>query len=175
MLTPADFAPPPAVYSHYVEGRRATVNCIIERANKHGLAANVLLAVWEQESGPHGKAVAHPNGAVDIGEMQWNRATVKQYARFGITEHHLKADGCYAADLAAQRIVYHLSHGRSGQGYWQRVANYHNAKEPFNARYAKLIQQRAAGWDAVLTKHFAKQLVPLSIKKVGGVAAGAKQ
>lgn len=146
-----------------MEGRKASVNCVIQSANKHGLEANTLLAVWEQEAGPPGKIIIHPNGAVDIGEMQINRRTIKSdYAKYGITEHHLKSDGCYAADLAARRISDAIATSSRKKGYWKSVANYHNKNEPYNSIYAKKIQIRAAKWDSLLTNYFSSKKIPIT-------------
>lgn len=148
--------PPPQIEAYYVEGRKADLNCVISRANKHSVPANVLIAVWEQEAGSHGKVTVHPNGAIDVGEMQFNRRTIKSdYASLGITEHHLKSDGCYAADLAAQRLATNIAQHQKRMGYWRAVARYHSANEPFNTKYANQIRIRAANWERILTRHFA--------------------
>ncbi len=149
---------PPQIDAYYVEGRKADLNCVIARANKHSVPANVLIAVWEQEAGAHGKVTIHPNGAVDVGELQFNRKTIKSdYEKLGITEYHLKSDGCYAADLAAHRLSALIAKNQNRMGYWRAAAMYHSANEPYNSNYASLIRKRAAMWERILTNHFANK------------------
>ncbi len=121
----------------------ATIECVIEAANKQDVPANILLALASIESGKNGQLVTNKNGSIDISHFQinssnWNRGGA--FARYpAITKDAVQWRGCYNAELAAWLLRTRLSED-TGKDFWTRAANYHSKTPKYNAKYrAKLI------------------------------------
>ncbi|EPG9766459.1 conjugal transfer protein TrbN [Escherichia coli] len=128
------------------------VMCSIIAAVKYELPANLVLAVAAQENGKPGQWVKNRNGTSDVGPLQFNTSYLQSLKKYGITASDVEKPGCYPYDLAAWRIRGHVLND-SGD-LWTRVANYHSRTPYYNAKYRKLIMQRALGWANWLDARF---------------------
>lgn len=128
------------------------VVCSIDAAVKYEIPANLMLAVAEQEGGKPGEWVRHPNGAVDVGPMQFSTGYLRDLSRYGITAQDVAAQGCYPYQLAAWRLRMHI---KLDQGdFWTKAANYHSRTPQFNRVYRADLMVKAVKWADWLERHF---------------------
>lgn len=128
--------------------------CSISAALKYQVPANIILAVAEKEAGKPGQWVRNNNGTHDVGQMQFNTAYLKELRVYGITPGDVAAAGCYAFDLAAWRIGYHIRHDKAGD-IWTRSANYHSRTYRYNSIYRADLIRKALKWADWLDARFA--------------------
>jgi hypothetical protein len=128
--------------------------CSISAALKYQVPANIILAVSEKEAGKPGQWVRNSNGTHDVGQMQFNTAYLKELRVYGITPGDVADAGCYAFDLAAWRIGYHIRHDKGGD-IWTRSANYHSRTYRYNSVYRADLIKKALKWADWLDARFA--------------------
>lgn len=155
--------PPAGKASDDFYGRHpATIECVIEAANKQDVPANVLLAVASMEAGKNGQLVTNQNGSIDISHFQintsnWDRGGA--FARYpAVTKEAVQWRGCYNAELAAWLVRKHLT-GDTDVDYWTRVANYHSKTPKFNAAYRSALIPLAIRWGKWLQQRVPHALV----------------
>lgn len=142
--------------------RPASINCVIQAAQKQGVPANVLLALSSLESGKNGQFVKNDNGSVDLGHFQIN--TINWDKKNGLFAGFLKVShadvafrGCYNAELAAWLLRQRIDEN-NGQDYWTRVANYHSKTKKFNDIYKKKLIPLVVRWGDWLQRNRNKEL-----------------
>ena len=132
----------------------ADIPCVIQAAMRHGVPANVLLALASVEGGKNGQLVRNTNGTYDVGHFQLN---TMHFAENGVFQHIRKDDvawrGCYNAELAAWFLRQRLD-APGGGDYWTRVATYHSATPKFNAIYRGKLIPLAARWGRWLQANY---------------------
>ncbi|QIC71794.1 MULTISPECIES: transglycosylase SLT domain-containing protein [Acinetobacter] len=106
----------------------ATIQCVIEAANKHNVPAHVLLGIASKEYGRNGQTVRNTNNSYDMGHFQLNTIHFRPGEAFG----HIKMEdarwrGCYNAELAAWHLNRQLTKkGKEGVDFWTRAGGYHS-------------------------------------------------
>lgn len=147
----AESEAPPIVdtnsYRHAV--RPATIDCVIEAAERANVPSNVLLAIASVENGKNGQTVRNTNGTLDIGHFQINTMHWDDNGAFAGDSGVLKEDvawrGCYNADVAAWLLRRALA-DTSTQDYWTRAANYHSRTPKYNRIYRQKLIRFARQW-----------------------------
>lgn len=130
----------------------ATIECVVEAANRQNVPANILLAISSIEYGKNGQLVKNKNGSLDIGHFQintihWGKNGV--FTRHGIKKEDVQWRGCYNAELAAWLLRRSLEEN-TGQGFWVKAANYHSKTPKNNAVYRKKLIPLAVKWGQYL-------------------------
>lgn len=151
------------VYSmaqNFYSEKPATIECVVEAANKQGVPANILLAISSIESGKNGQLVKNKNGSVDIGHFQIN--TIHWGPNGVFTKHNIKKDdvrwrGCYNAELAAWLLRQSLDE-KNRQDFWVRAANYHSKTPSKNAVYRKKLIPLSVQWGQYLESKYRNQV-----------------
>lgn len=163
LVAVASEQPPTGKASDDFYGRHpATIECVIEAANKQDVPANILLAIASQEAGKNGQLVVNKNGSIDISHFQintsnWNRGGA--FARYpAITKEAVQWRGCYNAELAAWLLHKHLTED-SNPDFWTRVANYHSKTPSLNATYRSALIPLAIRWGKWLQQRVPHALV----------------
>ena len=137
--------------------RPATIECVIEAAQRQLVPVNVLLALASNEGGKNGSAVKNLNGSFDFGHFQINSIHWDKGGAFennpNITKEYVRWRGCYNAELAAWLLKKALVEN-TGQDFWTRAANYHNKKPEFNAIYRKKLIASAISWGNYLKQRY---------------------
>lgn len=124
----------------------ADVSCVIQAAIKHGVPANILLALSSVEGGKNGQFVLNKNGSYDMGHFQINTIHFSGGEVFGkIDKNDAAWRGCFNAELAAMLLQKRLTAPGTAD-YWVRVANYHSATPKYNAIYRSKLIPLAARW-----------------------------
>lgn len=119
--------------------------CSIAASIHYDVPANIVLAVAEKEAGKPGQWVRNSNGTHDVGAMQFNTGYLKGLtAQYGITANDVAEAGCYAYDLAAWRLHWHLQ--KDSGDIWTRAANYHSRTPNYNAVYRADLIIKANKW-----------------------------
>lgn len=141
----------------------ATVDCVIEAANKQGVPANVLLALASIEAGKNGQvSQQNKNGSVDLSHFQINTGNWDRGGEFAkypeITKEAVLWRGCYNAELAAWLLRKRLDEP-TGQDFWTRAANYHSKTPQFNAVYRRKLIPLAVQWGKWLQQRVPSALV----------------
>ena len=134
----------------------ATVECVVEAANRQGVPANILLAISSIESGKNGQLVKNKNGSTDIGHFQintihWGPKGI--FTKHGINKDDVRWRGCYNAELAAWLLRQSLDE-KTGQDIWVRAANYHSKTASRNAVYRKKLEPLATKWGRYLESKY---------------------
>lgn len=120
--------------------------CVAPAAAFHGVNPWVLRAILKVESNFAPQAInRNPNGTFDVGMAQINSIHFERLRQYGITADHLM-DGCIATYVAAWHLARQIA--RYGNT-WFGVASYHSASPCQNARYAGLVWNALADWQAV--------------------------
>jgi len=114
-----------------------TIECVAEVSRRYQIPVHLLGGVMAQEQGSLGKASPNKNGTWDFGPMQVNSTWLKSLAPYGITEHHLKFDGC--ANLAVGAWIIRYEQGRAKGDVWQAVGHYHSHNPALAGDYRKKI------------------------------------
>lgn len=140
--------------------RPASIDCVVQAAEKQGVPANILLAISSQERGKNGQSVRNANGTLDLGHFQLNTT---HWEKGGFLSKHpeiTKSDiawrGCYNAEMAAYYLKTKINENTK-QDFWTRVANYHSKTKEFNDKYKKALMPYVIEWGRYLerTKHTA--------------------
>ena len=136
MLVPL-LLPATLLAQEFYATKPATIECVVEAANRQGVPANVLLAISSIESGRNGQLVKNKNGSLDIGHFQintvhWGKNGI--FTRHGIKKEDVQWRGCYNAELAAWLLKQSLEEN-TNQNFWVKAANYHSKNAKFNARF----------------------------------------
>jgi hypothetical protein len=134
----------------------ATLNCIIEAANRQQIPANILLAISSIESGKNGQSVRNRNGSVDLGHFQINTIHWNQngaLAKLGVKREDVQWRGCYNAEIAAYLLRLVINEN-TNQDYWTKVANYHSKNPSANNRYRAKLIPLASDWAKFLTNQY---------------------
>ncbi|MDR2208079.1 MAG: transglycosylase SLT domain-containing protein [Azoarcus sp.] len=145
--------------------RPATINCVIEAAQRQRVPANVLLAIASVEGGKNGQIVENTNGTFDLGHLQINSIHFAPSGRFGklpITKEDVTWRGCYNAELAAWILRQHLEEPDTGKDFWTRAANYHSRTPEHNARYRQKLIPLSRQWGDWLQKRYTRQGVSVT-------------
>lgn len=138
--------------------RPASIDCVVQAAEKQGVPANILLAISSQERGKNGQSVRNANGTLDLGHFQLNTT---HWEKGGFLSNHpeiSKSDiawrGCYNAEMAAYYLKTKINE-KSSQDFWTKVANYHSKTKEFNDKYKKALMPYVIEWGRYLerTKH----------------------
>lgn len=140
----------------------ATLNCVIEAANRQQIPANILLAISSIEAGKNGQSVRNRNGSLDLGHFQINTIHWKQngiLAKLGIRKEDVQWRGCYNAEIAAYLVRLMLNEN-SNQDFWTKVANYHSKTPSANYRYRTKLIPLAEDWGRYLSNQY--QFVQIS-------------
>ena len=144
-------APPP---NDFYAFRPATVECVIEAANKQAVPANLLLALASIEGGKNGQMVVNTNGTRDVSHFQINTATFQaELAPYGVSLNDLQWRGCYNAEVAAFLLKKRLSE-KGNTDFWVKAANYHSRTPRFNAIYRKKLVALSTEWARWLQKNY---------------------
>jgi len=134
----------------------ATIDCVIQAAQKQNVPANILLALASVENGKNGQFVENKNGSRDIGHFQINTIHWKpngQFAKYAfITQQDVAWRGCYNAELAAWLLRQHIN--APGQEFWTRVANYHSKTSEHNTIYRNKLIPLAIRWGDWLRQRY---------------------
>lgn len=106
----------------------ATIQCVIEAANKHNVPAHVLLGIASKEYGRNGQTVRNTNNSYDMGHFQLNTIHFRPGEAFGhINMEDARWRGCYNAELAAWHLNRQLTKkGKEGVDFWTRAGGYHS-------------------------------------------------
>lgn len=135
--------------------RPATVECVIEAANKQAVPANLLLALASIEGGKNGQEVLNTNGTRDISHFQINTSTFQtELAPHGVLLKDLQWRGCYNAEVAAFLLKKRLSEPGSAD-FWVKAANYHSRTPRYNAIYRKKLMALSTEWARWLQTNYA--------------------
>ena len=78
----------------------ATIPCVITAAVRHGVPANVLLALASLEGGKNGQLVRNTNGSYDVGHFQINTI---HFGEKGVFNHIRKDDAAWRGCLPSCR------------------------------------------------------------------------
>jgi len=164
-LSYASSAPPQAheTGNDFYERQPATVDCVIEAANKQDVPANILLALASMEGGKNGQlSEPNSNGTVDISHFQINSGNWEKGGEFvnypEITKEAVQWRGCYNAELAAWLLHKRLDES-TGQDFWTRAANYHSKTPKFNTVYRSKLIPLAIQWGKWLQQRVPNALV----------------
>lgn len=128
--------------------RPATIECVIEAAQRQGVPANVLLALASSEMGANGDRLNNTNKSIDLGHFGINTIHFKPgepLAEAGIKPEDVANRGCYNAEIAAWLLARHLRAQR-GENFWVWAANYHSRTPHLNAIYRKKLVRFAEQW-----------------------------
>lgn len=140
----------------------ASIECVIEAANKQDVPANVLLAIASLEAGKNGQLVTNKNGSIDISHFQINTSNWGPGGAFehypAITKEAVQWRGCYNAELAAWLVHKHLTED-SSPDFWTRVADYHSKTPTYNAQYRSALIPLAIRWGKWLQQRVPHALV----------------
>ena len=132
----------------------ATIPCVITAAVRHGVPANVLLALASLEGGKNGQLVRNTNGSYDVGHFQINTI---HFGEKGVFNHIRKDDaawrGCFNAEMAAWFLRQRLD-APTGGDYWARVATYHSATPKYNSIYRSKLIPLSARWGRWLQANY---------------------
>ena len=106
----------------------ATIQCVIEAANKHHVPAHVLLGIASKEYGRNGQTVRNTNASYDMGHFQLNTIHFRPGEAFShINMEDARWRGCYNAELAAWHLNHQLTRkGKEGVDFWTRAGGYHS-------------------------------------------------
>lgn len=106
----------------------ATIQCVIEAANKHNVPAHVLLGIASKEYGRNGQTVRNTNNSYDMGHFQLNTIHFRPSEAFGhINLEDARWRGCYNAELAAWHLNRQLTRkGKDSIDFWTRAGGYHS-------------------------------------------------
>ncbi len=106
----------------------ATIQCVIEAANKHSVPAHVLLGIASKEYGRNGQTVRNTNSSYDMGHFQLNTIHFRPGEAFShINKEDARWRGCYNAELAAWHLNRQLTRkGKEGVDFWTRAGGYHS-------------------------------------------------
>lgn len=144
-----------ANYFQFQYGRKMTMDCVFDAAVKYQIPANILLGLYQAEGGSVGRVSRNTNQSIDMGPMQINSVHLKRWKPYGITEYHIKNDGCYNLDLAAYHVRELLDEPGSAS-FWQRIGNYHSRTPSRNIPYRERVMRYSMQW--------AKRIDALGIK-----------
>ena len=132
----------------------ADIPCVIQAAMRHGVPANVLLALASVEGGKNGQLVRNTNGSYDVGHFQINTI---HFGEKGVFNHIRKDDaawrGCFNAEMAAWFLRQRLD-APTGGDYWARVATYHSATPKYNSIYRSKLIPLSARWGRWLQANY---------------------
>lgn len=126
----------------------ATIECVIEAAQRQGVPPNVLLGIASIEMGANGDRLTNTNKSVDLGHFGINTihfSPGEPLAKAGIRQEDVAKRGCYNAEVAAWLLSRHL-HAQKGDGFWVWAANYHSETPKNNAIYRKKLIRFSAQW-----------------------------
>jgi hypothetical protein len=159
----ADDQPPARKADDGFYGRHpATIECVVEAANKQDVPANVLLAFASIESGKNGQLVVNKNGTIDISHFQINSSNWLPGGAFAhypsITKDDVQWRGCYNAELAAWLLHKHLTED-TDTDFWTRAANYHSRTPEYNAVYRGKLIPLSIRWGKWLQQRVPHALV----------------
>jgi hypothetical protein len=129
-----------------------TVQCVLEAAPRHGVPANIVLAIAELEGGAPYTWGWNRDGSIDYGRMRINSVHLAEFGRYGISPVHLVEPGCYPIDLATWMIGRHLMQCRGD--VWQCAANYNSKTPGKNAIYRAKLIPAAGRWARWLWEHY---------------------
>ncbi|MCP0917771.1 hypothetical protein MUB04_14645 [Acinetobacter indicus] len=106
----------------------ATIQCVIDAANKHNVPAHVLLGIGSKEYGRNGQTVRNTNASYDMGHFQLNTIHFRKGEAFShINIEDARWRGCYNAELAAWHLNRQLTRkGKEGVDFWTRAGGYHS-------------------------------------------------
>lgn len=158
----ADLPPAAQVDDAFYGRHAASIECVIEAANKQDVPANILLAIASMEAGKNGQLVMNKNGSIDISHFQintsnWDRGGA--FARYpSITKEAVQWRGCYNAELAAWLLHKHLTED-ADTNYWTRAANYHSHTPLYNSVYAGKLIPLSIRWGRWLQQRVPRALV----------------
>lgn len=139
----------------------ATIQCVIEAANKHNVPAHVLLGIASKEYGRNGQTVKNTNASYDMGHFQLNTIHFRSGEAFShINMEDARWRGCYNAELAAWHLNRQLTRkGKEGVDFWTRAGGYHSWTPGPNRIYvygtakSKGMKQYAQEWLTWLNKN----------------------
>ena len=159
MLVPL-LLPATLLAQEFYATKPATIECVVEAANRQGVPANVLLAISSIESGRNGQLVKNKNGSLDIGHFQintvhWGKNGI--ITRHGINKEDVQWSGCYNAELAAWLLKQSLEEN-TNQNFWVKAANYHSKNAKFNAIYRKKLMSLSVQWGRYLESQYSNTL-----------------
>ncbi|WP_323025689.1 hypothetical protein [Castellaniella sp.] len=126
----------------------ATIECVIDAANRQGVPPNVLLGIASSEMGANGDRLTNTNKSQDLGHFGINTIHFEPgepLAEAGIRPEDVATRGCYNAEVAAWLLRKHLNRKR-GEGFWTWAANYHSTTPKNNAIYRKKLIRYSEQW-----------------------------
>ena len=155
MLSPV-LLPATLLAQEFYATKPATIECVVEAANRQGVPANILLAISSIEYGRNGQLVKNKNGSLDIGHFQintvhWSKNGI--FTRHGIKKEDVQWRGCYNAELAAWLLKQSLEE-KNNQDFWVKAANYHSKNAKFNAIYRKKLMPLSVQWGKYLESKY---------------------
>ena len=112
-----------------------TKKCVLQAAKFYNIPLTILIAMMSAENGRVGKYNINSNNTRDIGPMQINSATLRDWQKRGLcnyTEEEIKNNGCKNVFFAAKKLRSHLD---DRQYKWCGVGDYHSQTLCFNIRY----------------------------------------
>lgn len=106
----------------------ATIQCVIQAANKHHVPVHVLLGVASMENGNNGQTMRNRDASHDMGHFQLNTIHFRRGGAFShINLEDARWRGCYNAELAAWHLNRQLTNPtKQNVNFWVRAAGYHS-------------------------------------------------
>lgn len=121
-----------------------TPKCVYASSLYHDVPLSLILAIMAFEGGTIGQYSKNKNKSRDNGPMQINTIWEKDFLKWGITEAHLRNNGCLNVFAGTWILKKHID---STRDIWRAVGNYHSKTPIRNKWYQEQIKKKLKSMD----------------------------